>query len=161
MRKDYIKLFLIFIIGLLGAYLILYYLNEGKTDTGNSSSVSQTAAQSGQVPAAEDIDALTEAGSVISYVKAQKELPDFYLTKNEARASGWIPSEGNLCKVLPGKAIGGDRFGNREKLLPQGKQYFEADVNYSCGNRNSHRIVYTQSGEIWLTTDHYKTFKKQ
>ncbi|MDF0720707.1 ribonuclease domain-containing protein [Kaistella sp. PBT33-4] len=161
MRKDHIKLFLIFIIGLLSAYLILYYLNEDKVESDKSASVSQTEIQSGQNPARENVDALTEAGRVTSYVKTNKELPHFYLTKSEARALGWIPSEGNLCKVLPGKAIGGDKFGNREKQLPQGKQYFEADVNYSCGNRNGHRIIYTKEGEVWLTTDHYKTFKKQ
>ncbi|WP_312901709.1 ribonuclease domain-containing protein, partial [Chryseobacterium taichungense] len=61
----------------------------------------------------------------------------------------------------PGKAIGGDRFGNREKSLPEGMSYFEADVNYHCGNRNGDRIVFTENGDVYLTKDHYKSFKKQ
>ena len=63
--------------------------------------------------------------------------------------------------VLPNKAIGGDIFGNREKQLPKGKIYYEADVNYTCGNRNTDRIIFTPDGEVWLTKDHYKTFVKQ
>ncbi|MGS0749135.1 ribonuclease domain-containing protein [Halpernia sp. GG3] len=62
---------------------------------------------------------------------------------------------------MPGKAIGGDYFNNREKQLPSNEKYFEADVNYKCGSRNSDRIIYTKSGEVYLTTDHYKSFQKQ
>ena len=84
-----------------------------------------------------------------------------YITKSEARKQGWVPEKGNLCDVLPNKAIGGDIFGNREKKLPKGKIYYEADVNYTCGNRNTDRIIFTPNGEVWLTKDHYKTFVKQ
>jgi ribonuclease. len=108
-----------------------------------------------------NIDELTEERKVIDYVKANKQLPDYYLTKPEARNQGWIASKGNLCDVLPGRAIGGDKFSNREKTLPKGEQYFEADVNYNCGNRNADRIVFTKNGEVWLTHDHYKSFQKQ
>ena len=160
MRKDNIKLFLIFIIGLLTAYLVMYYVKNNAK--GEDSGVNhKTEQRKDQNSAKEDIDALTEAGRVISYVKTNRSLPEYYLTKNEARAKGWIASEGNLCDILPGKAIGGDKFGNREKKLPAGKKYYEADVNYTCGNRNAQRIVYTPDGEVWLTTDHYKTFQKQ
>ena len=107
------------------------------------------------------IDELTEENLVINYVKKNHKLPDYYITKSEARNRGWNASAGNLCEVLPKKAIGGDRFGNREKLLPKGKQYFEADVNYHCGNRNADRIVFTKDGEVWLTHDHYKSFEKK
>ncbi|WP_346984432.1 ribonuclease domain-containing protein [Chryseobacterium sp. POE27] len=109
----------------------------------------------------QSIDKLTEDKTVISFVKQNHKLPDFYITKNEARKQGWDPSKGNLCEVLPGKAIGGDRFGNREKSLPEGLSYFEADVNYHCGNRNGDRIVFTENGEVYLTKDHYKSFEKQ
>jgi hypothetical protein len=51
---------------------------------------------------------------VIAYVKSNHKLPDFYITKSEAKSQGWNPSKGNLCDVLPGKAIGGDQFSNRE-----------------------------------------------
>lgn len=107
------------------------------------------------------IDELTAEKKVINYVKKNHHLPHYYLTKKKARKLGWKPHLGNLCDVLPGKAIGGDRFGNREKRLPKGNQYFEADINYNCGNRNADRIIFTKNGDVWLTHDHYKTFTKQ
>lgn len=107
------------------------------------------------------IEQLTEEKTVISYVKQNHKLPDYYITKNEARKQGWDPSKGNLCDVLPGKAIGGDKFGNREGRLPDGNRYFEADVNYHCGGRNADRIIYTENGDVYLTKNHYKSFEKQ
>lgn len=108
-----------------------------------------------------NIDELTHYQSVIDYVKKNHRLPDFYITKSEAKKRGWNPSEGNLCEVLPGRAIGGDKFSNREGKLPKSEKYFEADVNYNCGRRNADRIVFTKSGEVYFTQDHYKTFEKQ
>jgi len=107
------------------------------------------------------IDHLTNETIVINYVKAHQKLPDYYITKNEAKKQGWNPSQGNLCEVLPGKAIGGDHFSNREKQLPKGPQYYEADINYNCGRRNADRIVFTKNGDVYLTKNHYKTFEKQ
>ncbi|PPS58461.1 hypothetical protein CRX72_17075 [Pantoea sp. BRM17] len=67
-------------------------------------------------------------------ISQHQRLPDFYLTKAAARRQGWEPDKGNLCEVLPGRAIGGDRFSNREQQLPRqvGRQWYEADVNYRC-----------------------------
>ncbi|OCK50693.1 ribonuclease N [Chryseobacterium sp. CBo1] len=107
------------------------------------------------------IDQLTNEKTVINYVKQNYQLPDYYITKNEAKKLGWSPSQANLCEVLPGKAIGGDYFGNREGKLPKGENYFEADVNYNCGNRNADRIVFTKNGDVYLTKNHYKSFEKQ
>ncbi|MCT2561500.1 ribonuclease domain-containing protein [Chryseobacterium herbae] len=121
--------------------------NDSQSTSGNSSSQS--------------IDQLTKEKTVINYVKQNHMLPDYYITKNEAKKLGWNPSKGNLCDVLPGKAIGGDYFSNREKRLPQGEKYFEADVNYSCGNRNADRIIFTKNGDVYLTKNHYKSFEKQ
>lgn len=108
-----------------------------------------------------EIYSITEETKVISYVKQNHKLPDYYITKNEAKKLGWNPSKGNLCDVLPGKAIGGDHFGNREGKLPKGQQYFEADVNYHCGSRNADRIIFTKNGDVYLTKNHYKSFEKQ
>lgn len=107
------------------------------------------------------IDRLTEEKTVIRYVKENHKLPGYYMTKNEAGSRGWDPAKGNLCEVLPGRAIGGDRFGNRESSLPKDELYYEADINYHCGNRNGDRIVFTGKGEVYLTKDHYRTFEKQ
>lgn len=107
------------------------------------------------------IEQLTAENTVINYVKQHHQLPSYYITKNEARQQGWNPAKGNLCEVLPGKAIGGDKFSNREKTLPQGEKYFEADVNYHCGGRNADRIIFTKNGDVYLTKNHYKSFEKQ
>lgn len=128
-----------------------------KKETVHYGSTSSDGNSSSQV----SIDQLTEEKTVISYVKQNHRLPDYYITKNEARKQGWNPSKGNLCDVLPGKAIGGDKFGNREGRLPDGEKYFEADVNYHCGGRNADRIIYTRNGDVYLTKNHYKSFEKQ
>lgn len=109
------------------------------------------------------IDERTKEAVVVAYVKAHGQLPDYYITKAEARKKGWIASKGNLCEVLPGRAIGGDRFGNREKLLPEksGRQWFEGDLNYDCGRRNADRILFSSDGLIYVTHDHYKTVIKR
>lgn len=110
-----------------------------------------------------DIAALTDEETVVNYVRQNNRLPDYYITKNQARKLGWKPETGNHCEVLPGKAIGGDHFGNRENRLPKTKsrKYFEADINYHCGRRGSDRLIYSSDGLIFTTKDHYKTFQKQ
>ncbi|MBW7676715.1 ribonuclease domain-containing protein [Chryseobacterium chendengshani] len=148
-------------IGLLFGMSVMYIYNNfiaekkapTKTENVSNASKSQSDKQA--------IDELTKEKTVINYVKQNHQLPDYYITKNEAKKSGWNPSEGNLCEVLPGKAIGGDYFGNREGKLPKKVKYYEADVNYNCGNRNGDRIVFTKNGEVYLTKNHYKSFEKQ
>ncbi|WP_332029802.1 ribonuclease domain-containing protein [Kaistella sp.] len=175
MNRQNFKLVLFFIIGMLSAFLVMYlfenYKIEKKPQPENQENVvvkQQTRNESfnnnqerNSSESSGNIDELTEEKLVIDYVKANRKLPDYYLTKGEARSQGWVASEGNLCDVLPGRAIGGDRFSNREKTLPTGAQYFEADVNYNCGRRNADRIVFTKNGDVWLTHDHYKSFQKQ
>ncbi|MFR0654445.1 ribonuclease domain-containing protein [Pantoea sp. SIMBA_079] len=108
------------------------------------------------------IDALTQAERVADWLVQHQRLPDFYLTKAAARRQGWVPDKGNLCEVLPGHAIGGDRFSNREQQLPRqaGRQWYEADVNYRCGRRGADRLIYSSDGLIYLTRDHYRSFSK-
>ncbi len=110
-----------------------------------------------------DIAQLTREQVVVSFVRKNHRLPDYYITKKAARRRGWQPGKGNLCKVLPGKAIGGDLFGNRERKLPQKatRRYYEADINYDCGYRGKDRLVYSSDGLIFVTKDHYRTFQKK
>lgn len=110
---------------------------------------------------AQKIDELTKQSNVISYVQKHHQLPNFYITKKDARQAGWNPKLGNLCEVAPGKAIGGDRFLNREKQLPNSpnRQWFEADINYNCGHRGSDRLLYSSDGMVYVTLDHYKSFQ--
>ncbi|MGG4217611.1 ribonuclease domain-containing protein [Paenibacillus jamilae] len=105
---------------------------------------------------------LTQFDEVAKYISEHNDLPGNYITKIEARKLGWEPSEGNLEKVAPGKSIGGDVFRNREGLLPKkkGRIWYEADINYSGGVRGSDRILYSNDGLIYKTTDHYRTFEQ-
>ena len=174
MDKEKTKLILIFIIGLLTAFLAMYLFNnysiekknKETTPTEVSNNRKSTEIFKKDINSTTDnfsgnIDDLTDENTVIEYVKNNNRLPDYYITKGEARKQGWVASKGNLCDVLPGRAIGGDHFSNREKTLPTNNKYFEADVNYNCGNRNADRIVFTKKGEVWLTKNHYKSFEKQ
>lgn len=111
----------------------------------------------------EDISKLTSESIVVPYVKKNHRLPDYYITKSDARRQGWNAGKGNLCDVLPGRAIGGDVFINREGQLPEptGSKWYEADLNYDCGRRNADRLVFSDDGTVYVTHDHYKTFEKQ
>ena len=110
-----------------------------------------------------NIDELTNDELVVKYLKEHGELPDYYITKSEAKSLGWVPSKGNLCEVAPGRAIGGDIWTNRQKSLPtkSGRRYFEADLNYNCGNRNADRVVFSNDGLVFVTFDHYRSFEEK
>jgi len=106
---------------------------------------------------------LTSENVVAPYVKQHHHLPDCYITKSEARKLGWNPSQGNICDVLPGRAIGGDVFSNREHSLPDapGRKWFEADIDFDCGRRNADRLLFSSDGLVYVTKDHYRTFQQQ
>ena len=109
------------------------------------------------------IDELTNDEIVVKYLKEHGELPEYYITKSEAKSLGWVPSKGNLCEVAPGRAIGGDIWTNRQKSLPtkSGRRYFEADLNYNCGSRNADRVVFSNDGLVFVTFDHYRSFEEK
>ena len=117
--------------------------------------------------AVEDIPQLDPDGSytskedVAAYLNQYQHLPSNFITKKEAQALGWESSKGNLDEVAPGKSIGGDRFGNYEGVLPKadGRQYYECDIDFTGGYRDSKRIVYSNDGLIYYTEDHYETFE--
>ena len=51
-------------------------------------------------------------------------------------------------------------YHNRNGHLPnsRGRIWYEADVSYYKGKRNSQRILWSNDGLIFVTYDHYKTF---
>lgn len=104
----------------------------------------------------------TSPGDVSKILFKTGKLPDNFITKKQAKALGWNPKKGNLAEVAPGKSIGGDRFRNKEGLLPDasGRTWYEADLNYSAGYRGSERLLYSSDGLIYYTGDHYKTFQQ-
>ena len=99
--------------------------------------------------------------AIADYIFAHGELPDNFITKDEAKAMGWDESRGKyVSDVAPGKSIGGDHFGNYEGLLPDedGRTWKEADANYTEGARGLDRIVFSNDGMVFYTSDHYETF---
>lgn len=52
----------------------------------------------------------------MNYLIEYGQLPNNSITKKEAKKLGW--SGGSLEPYAPGKCIGGDYFGNYEKVLP-------------------------------------------
>ncbi|WP_255299737.1 ribonuclease domain-containing protein, partial [Bacillus thuringiensis] len=97
---------------------------------------------------------------VAQYIKQNKKLPDNFITKQQAEALGWDRKKGNLHEVAPGKSIGGNVYYNHERLLPSApnRTWYEADINYSSGYRGNDRILYSNDGLVYKTSDHYKTF---
>jgi len=99
---------------------------------------------------------------VAVYLATYEELPDNFLTKNEAEKLGWDNRKGNLDKVAPGCSIGGNRFGNYEGILPDAKnrKWTECDINFEGGYRGGERICFSNDGLIYYTDDHYESFTK-
>ncbi len=97
------------------------------------------------------------AEDVTEYIVTYGELPDNFITKNEARELGW--EGGSVEDYAPGYAIGGDRFGNHEGLLPEGEVYYECDIDTDGeDSRGAKRIVFSDD-LIYYTEDHYETFE--
>ena len=71
----------------------------------------------------------TSKEDVINYLIEYGQLPNNFITKKEAKKLGW--SGGSLEPYAPGKCIGGDYFGNYEKVLPvvSGRTYHECDID--------------------------------
>lgn len=190
-KKSLLYIFLAFVAGLLLMYLFNNYKIEKKNTSENteiSYQKSETQNQDNSYSyekkskknqdnfekeksdfsnknnnSSNQIDELTNDEIVVKYLKEHGELPDYYITKSEAKSLGWVPSKGNLCEVAPGRAIGGDIWTNRQKSLPtkSGRRYFEADLNYNCGNRNADRVVFSNDGLVFVTFDHYRSFEEK
>ena len=102
-----------------------------------------------------------QSDEVALYLHAFEELPPNYITKNEARDLGWDGNGNHLWQLSYGYSIGGDKFGNREGVLPKqkGRQYYECDVNFEDGKRGAERLVFSNDGLIYYTDDHYNSFE--
>lgn len=101
----------------------------------------------------------TSMEDVSEYLQYYGELPENFITKKEAEELGW--TGGSLEQYAPGMCIGGDRFGNYEKLLPtkKGRVYYECDIDtLGADKRGAKRIVYSNDGLIYYTEDHYESF---
>ena len=138
----------------------------GGTETADSPSADEPDDPAAE-PDGEGAETIPEDGSyttkedVSLYLVTYGRLPGNFVTKKEAEKAGW--SGGSLEKVLPGKCIGGDRFGNREGLLPkaEGRTWTECDINtLGKSSRGPERLVFSNDGLIYYTPDHYESFTK-
>lgn len=86
-------------------------------------------------------------------------LPDYYISSYAASLEGWKPSKWP-SNFVADRTITMGEYKNFNGHLPDspGRKWFEADINYKTGKRNSERIVYSNDGLIFATYDHYKTF---
>lgn len=95
---------------------------------------------------------------VAEFIVTYGRLPNNYITKSQAEDQyNW--QGGSLKKY--GKCIGGDRFYNKEGKLPKGYTYYECDIGtLSSSGRGEKRLVYTKTGIVYYTDDHYETFTR-
>jgi len=114
--------------------------------------------QQEQLPLIDENGSYTSKDDVALYIHTYGHLPNNFITKNEARELGW--EGGSVEDYAPGCSIGGDRFGNYEGILPEGKKYTECDIDtLGRSSRGSRRIVFSNDGCIYYTDDHYETFE--
>jgi|GEM_PF-414429 len=84
---------------------------------------------------------------VALYIHTYGKLPKNYVTKS------------NYNKNDRYQCVGGDRFYNKEGRLPSGETYYECDIDtYGITSRGAKRLVWTKSGIVYYTGDHYETF---
>ena len=117
------------------------------------------AAQEEETPAIEEDGTYTTKEDVARYIYTYGHLPGDFIAKKQVQALGW---EGGSVEVYQeGAAIGGDRFGNREGLLPEqtGRSYTECDINTDgADSRGAERLIFSNDGLYFYTSDHYASF---
>ena len=148
MKRNWKKIILyaLLLVLVLGA---IFYLNRGQGDPADPTPSSGI----------EEDGSYYSANDVAAYLTEYGHLPSNYVTKEEARAAGW--ESGSVEKYIEGAAIGGEPFGNREKLLPEkaGRQYWSCDIDTKGkDDRGEKRLVYSNDGLIYYTSDYFKSF---
>jgi hypothetical protein len=109
-----------------------------------------------------DLKTTQAANEVVDSLRSTGQLPSNYVTKAEALQNGWQPGKA-LNNTTPGGQIGGDIFQNLPSSLPSqaGRVWYEADIGLSNtmsrSNQPGTRLLYSNDGLLYITTDHYKT----
>lgn len=93
----------------------------------------------------------TSMAEVGAYIYLYHSLPSNFLPKSSFKKENYT-SENKL-------SCGGDRFYNKEGLLPKSKTYTECDIDFKGGGRGKKRIVFASDWTIFYTSDHYSSFK--
>lgn len=127
--------------------------SSGEEETGNENSKETEIEEDGTYTDKEDVS---------RYIHEYGHLPSNYITKEEARELGWSDGADNLAEVAPGKNIGGDKYSNSDKMLPEeeGRVFYECDVNVEPGERGEEKVIYTNDGQIFYTGDNMETFEQ-
>lgn len=86
-------------------------------------------------------------------------LPDDYITLKGLKTLGWRKGK-TVSSIVTGKLLTKGVYKNKNGHLPQTPRriWYEADINYITGKRNSQRILWSNDGLIFVTYDHYETF---
>ena len=139
-------------------YLLPELLGGGAPSAEPSGELTVLPSEDGEITVSEDGE-YTQKDELALYIHLYGHLPSNFVTKDEAEAAGW--TGGAVGKKLPGKSIGGDRFYNREGLLPsaKGRVWTECDVGDSSKSRGAERLVFSNDGLIYYTDDHYDSFE--
>lgn len=109
-----------------------------------------------------DLKTTEAANEVVESLRNTGQLPQNYVNKMQAAANGWKPGKA-LNNMTPGGQLGGDIFENSTNILPsaQGRVWREADVGLnntmSRSNQPGTRLLYSNDGLLYITTDHYGT----
>ena len=82
-----------------------------------------------------------------------------YFHQPKLQALGWQRGQ-PVSSFAKGKMLTKGTYRNLNGHLPQipGRIWYEADINYRSGKRNSQRILWSNDGLIFVTYDHYATF---
>ncbi|MBR2013146.1 MAG: phage head morphogenesis protein [Clostridia bacterium] len=92
------------------------------------------------------------------WLNYMNKLSDEYINQTELKALGW--RKGKSVSDFSNKLLTKGVYRNLNGHLPQkeGRIWYEADINYKTGRRNSQRILWSNDGLIFVTYDHYLTF---
>ena len=113
-----------------------------------------------RTPKKQDTGPITDPQEIVNYLAKYGKLPDNFITKKEARALGWDSYYNYVGDVAPGKSIGGDYFGNYDGKLPtkKGRKWYECDTGYKGKKRTGTRLLFSNDGLYYYSSDHYNTF---
>lgn len=127
-----------------------------ETEQNTEKSTQKTTTQAPTANTVKEDGRYTAKDDVALYIHLYGHLPDNFITKKQAQTLGW--NGGSLEPYSPGSSIGGDHFSNYEGLLPKGN-YTECDIDtMGKSSRGAKRIVFSDSGAIYYTDDHYESF---
>ena len=167
MNKKKLISSLLALVFVLGLFFVNNFLDKFLPESGETGQTQEStgfvdstdAPQSGGTGTLDKNGSYTTKEDVALYIHLYGELPSNFITKEEAEDLGW--TGGGLEDYAPGKCIGGDRFGNREGLLPKadGRTWTECDIDtLGASSRGAKRIVFSNDGLIYYTDDHYESF---